>query len=199
MTSCLCQQRTFAPLDIAETDYRRIVATHGVMSGFGELVSCFRKTTSRTEDAFCGPFIQQESTQSIGRTPGVRIWWPLIILLEVAYMFKYPERNGRTDGADPWSLRQMAVYQQHNRYTGQDTWIVLMCRHRSLVWDRLVHLLRPGVPTISSTLTSPRLHEELLTCHISDWRPYMLHYEETVSQTVGVIVRVAMCSGGPDN
>ena len=44
--------------------------------------------------------------------------------LEFCYNIKYVARNGRSQG-NPWSVRQIGVYERLNMHTGQSVWIIL--------------------------------------------------------------------------
>jgi hypothetical protein len=104
--------------------------------------------------------------------------------LELAYALKYPEHNGRTDGPEPWSLRQMGVYQQYNYDKKQTTWILLHSHAESVAWQMLKRLTCGDMQSTCPHHRLSVIHDAILSSYIGNWKPFLLYYEEQVSKMV---------------
>ena len=97
----------------------------------------------------------------------------------MAFVLKYPEYNGRTDGGDPWSNRQTGVYQSFDSNTKTSLWILLNPRPQSAADSRIKGLLSGG----ADGLPHPQEQRPLvgliaLSTYILNWRAYMAFYEK---------------------
>jgi len=101
---------------------------------------------------------------------------------------KYPESNGRTDGADPWSIRQTGVYQSINPTTKSALWILLNPRHGSAANDRVKNLLNAQERISPLHCQPPLVGLVVLSTYITNWRTYLAFYEEEELRMVGSIL-----------
>ena len=105
----------------------------------------------------------------------------------MAFVLKYPEHNGRSDGADPWSIRQTCVYQKFDPSTRASLWILLNQRQHTAADSRIKSLL--DVPE-----SFPHLQQEppligliVLSTYFANWRAYMAFYEKEELRMVDTI------------
>lgn len=96
----------------------------------------------------------------------------------MALVLKYPESNGRTDGADPWSIRQTGVYQSFNIKSKSALWILLNPRHGNAADERVRHMLNAQEIMPSLRCQSPLIGLVVLSTFLINWRSYMAFYEE---------------------
>lgn len=106
---------------------------------------------------------------------------------EMTFVFKYPEHNGRSDGADPWSIRQTGVYQSFDPLTTTSLWMLLNPRQNAAADTRIREMLKkPEGP--------PRLHQQppliglvVLSTYFANWRTYMEFYEKEELKKVDLV------------
>lgn len=96
----------------------------------------------------------------------------------MTFVLKYPEHNGRSDGADPWSIRQTGVYQSFDPLTTTSLWMLLNPRRNAAADTRIRGML-------NGPEGYPQLHEQppliglvVLSTYFANWRTYMEFYEE---------------------
>ena len=101
-----------------------------------------------------------------------------LLFAEMAFVLKYPENNGRTDGADPWSIRQTGVYQSFDVTTKTSVWILINPRQNTAADNRLKDLLcsRDKFPTMEGR--KPLVGLMVLSTYFGNWRTYMAFYEK---------------------
>ena len=101
-----------------------------------------------------------------------------LLFAEMAMVLKYPENNGRTDGADPWSIRQTGVYQSFDVTTKTSIWILINPRQNTAADKRLKDLLssQDNFPAIEGQL--PLIGLMVLSTYFGNWRTYMAFYEK---------------------
>ena len=104
---------------------------------------------------------------------------------EMTFVFKYPEHNGRSDGADPWSIRQTGVYQGFDPLTRTSLWMLLNPRRNAAADTRIRGMLNDAEG-------SPQLHQQppliglvVLSTYFANWRTYMEFYEQEELRMVG--------------
>jgi hypothetical protein len=103
---------------------------------------------------------------------------------EYAYGFKYPEMNGRSDGGERWSVRQTAIYHQHNLQDQRSVWIILNARPQSLASTTVERFLK-APDAANECIQNPFTIDELLmTSHLRMWTPYIRSYERTIIDVV---------------
>ncbi len=108
--------------------------------------------------------------------------------VEMAFVFKYPEHNGRSDGADPWSIRQTCVYQCFDSSTSTSLWMLLNPRQNTAADARIKCLL-------NAPESSPHLHQQppliglvILSTYFANWRTYMAFYEKEELRMVDLVL-----------
>ena len=96
----------------------------------------------------------------------------------MAMVLKYPENNGRTDGADPWSIRQTGLYQSFDVTTKTSVWILINPRQNTAADKRVKDLLgsRERFAAIEGQL--PLVGLMVLSTYFGNWRTYMAFYEK---------------------
>lgn len=94
---------------------------------------------------------------------------------EVTFVFKYPEHKGRSDGADPWSIRQTGVYQSFDPLTTTSLWILLNPRQNAAADTRIRGMLNE--PEGSPHQQPPLIGLVVLSTYFANWRTYMEFYE----------------------
>lgn len=97
----------------------------------------------------------------------------------MAFVLKYPENNGRTDGVDPWSNRQTGVYQSFDSRTKTSLWILLNPTSQSVADIRIKDLLSAGDDGFLHIQEKrPLVGLITLSTYILNWRAYMAFYEK---------------------
>ena len=93
-------------------------------------------------------------------------------------VLKYPENNGRTDGADPWSIRQTGLYQSFDVTTKTSVWILINPRQNTAADKRVKDWLgsRERFAAIEGQL--PLVGLMVLSTYFGNWRTYMAFYEK---------------------
>ena len=102
---------------------------------------------------------------------------------------KYPENNGRTDGADPWSIRQTGVYQSFDTATKTSIWILLNPREKTAAENRIKGLLNTQDGFSDPRGQPPLLGLIVLSMYLNNWRTYMAYYEKEELRMVSSITR----------
>lgn len=102
--------------------------------------------------------------------------------LEMMYLYKYAERNQRSQG-NPWSIRQTIVYQQISR-EGSHVWIVLHPRVSSVFHTRLQNLLTQPENVKILCKNPGNLHVLLISSYTDNWRWYLEQLGEGFVHTV---------------
>jgi hypothetical protein len=103
----------------------------------------------------------------------------------MAFVLRYPESNGRTDGADPWSIRQTGVYQSFSPRTKSALWILLNPRHSNAADDRVRNLLNAHECCSPLHSQPPLVGLVVLSTFVINWRSYLAFYEEEELRMVG--------------
>ena len=96
----------------------------------------------------------------------------------MALILRYPESNGRTDGADPWSIRQTGIYQSVNTTTKSALWILLNPRIGNAAADHVEKIFDTQQRNLQLRYHQPLVGLVVLSTYIKHWRSYMAFYEE---------------------
>ena len=99
-------------------------------------------------------------------------------MAEIAFAVKYPENNGRTDGVDPWSVRQTGIYQSFDSRTKSALWILLNPRHGTVADARIRSLLNAQEHVSLVNRHQPLIGLIVISTYFANWRAYMAYYEE---------------------
>lgn len=150
---------------------RHIMIRHNVMPEFLSAVRCFHDKTSNVEQAFGG-------TSWTKCAHGLK---------EMTFVFKYPEHNGRSDGADPWSIRQTGVYQSFDPLTATSLWMLLNPRRNAAADTRIRGMLNKpdGFPHLHQQ--PPLIGLVVLSTYFANWRTYMEFYEKEELKMVDLV------------
>ena len=108
-------------------------------------------------------------------------------LAEMALTLKYPEHNGRTDGADPWSFRQTGVYQSFDVTTKTSIWLLINPRQGTAADKRLKDLLGSRENFTITEGQLPLIGLMVLSTYFGNWRTYMAFYEKEELRVVSQI------------
>ena len=102
----------------------------------------------------------------------------LTTLTEVCYKIQYVERNGR-DRGDPWSLRQVGIYQKLSSESGRSIWI--FTRLPDILRVRLQQNLIEAAGRDQSPM---KFHAVLITVLGRNWAAYI---EDLYSQLADLV------------
>jgi len=104
------------------------------------------------------------------------------------YSFKYPEMNDRIDRGERWSIRQTAVYHQHNLREQRCVWILLNARPQSLA-SAIVKKSLKAPDAMNECIRNPFTIDELLiTSHLRMWTQYIRSYERIIIDLVSATI-----------
>jgi hypothetical protein len=96
--------------------------------------------------------------------------------------------NGRSDGGERWSIRQTAIYHQHNLQDQRCVWVILNARPQSLASATVEKFLKTP-DAVDECVQNPFTIDELLmTSHLRMWTPYIRSYERTIIDVVSRLV-----------
>jgi hypothetical protein len=116
------------------------------------------------------------------------------IILECAYGFRYAKLNGRfaaingNPDYDPWSIRQVAVYQQYNSTHDRNTFLIVAPA------DELRQIVEQEVLNTTKRrqrLNPFRLHLIVLQALQENWRLYIRDLEITLKKQVISLVLIS--------
>lgn len=106
---------------------------------------------------------------NIDLAENANVLFPEADLSECAYCLRYVELNGRTNTAEPWSLRQIGVYQRHNESRGM-TWIFVATRDW-MEQDIASFIQKAGKS--KKTIEPQELHCILVNQSLAGWAWYL--------------------------
>ena len=96
----------------------------------------------------------------------------------MTFILKYPENNGRSDGANPWSNRQTGVYQSFDSETQTTLWILLNPKAQSAADNRIKDLFSAGADGFLRLQGQrPLVGLIVLSSYMLNWRTYMAFHE----------------------
>ena len=158
----ICQKNSWASLDMCQATLHLIMEQHQIMPEFLNVVQCFQDRSSDGEQAFGGTSWKRCMRNS----------------KEIVFVMKYPESNGRTDGADPWSIRQTGIYQSFQSLSRTSIWILLHPRYNSVADARLKSILNSPGTSGCSDRQPLLLGLIVISVYFVNWRAYMAYLEE---------------------
>ena len=107
-----------------------------------------------------------------------------MIIIELCYNIRFFQRNGRTTG-DPWSLRQVGVYQKHNGPRRCSVWIFISVGDTPQ--KALETAKKPGVFDFGqSPINSSMFHGILLKTTAHEWQDYL----QSLNAQLDLLVRI---------
>ncbi|KAF2682038.1 hypothetical protein K458DRAFT_433038 [Lentithecium fluviatile CBS 122367] len=170
------QSYTWSRLCISEEHFRRLFTRLGVHPGFLDVVFLFREKLGPVEEGFSSAFvdISPPAVHDIqaGTTQGCSY--------HIGYNIKYVARHGRALPNDPFSIREVGVYQYFSSDTQQSNWVLLQAS------DRINDRLRRAFQSCDDTLPKMQflLHSIILLDGSEDWREYMIYLEDEFTKLV---------------
>ncbi|PQE24618.1 Mg2+ transporter -like Zinc transport protein [Rutstroemia sp. NJR-2017a BVV2] len=191
--SFLDQSYTWSRLQICEEHFRKLCTCLEVHPDFLAIVYLFCEKVRPVEESFSRFFINYSNQQDPGlMSQGFdcsmlsflsSISYDLI-QVGIGYNIKYVSRHGRKFPKDPFSIREVGVYQQFSSGSQTNSWVILQAP--APLQDRLRRALG------NSNNTAPgqqfQLHPMILLCVSEDWRDYLSYLEEEFSLLVGLSV-----------
>lgn len=104
--------------------------------------------------------------------------------LEICYNLPYMAQNGR-DRGDPWSLRQVGVYQRFCFEHRRSIWIFLQLSQQTRAW--LIKMLdRDGASRAEEH--SMVFHLVILSITSRGWNDYLEHLDALLAEYVSILV-----------
>jgi hypothetical protein len=101
-------------------------------------------------------------------------------LTEICYKIQYVERNGRNRG-DPWSLRQVGIYQKSSFESGRSIWI--FAQLPNILRARLQQTLREAAEQDQSPM---KFHAILFSVIGRNWTAYIEDLYSQVAELVSL-------------
>jgi hypothetical protein len=160
---------------------------------FLSIVYLFCEKVRPVEESFSGFFVNYSSQQDPeSMSPGFdysifsfsSFMTYELIRLGVGYNIKYVSRHGRRCPKDPFSIREVGVYQSFSSQKQRSSWVVLQAP--TLLQGRLRRAFG------NSNDTTPeqqfQLHPMILLCVSEDWRDCLSFLEEELSLLVSLSV-----------
>ena len=95
------------------------------------------------------------------------------LIQEMTFVLKYPESNGRIDGADPWSIRQTGVNQKFYPSLKTSLWILLHLRQKTAANARIENLLNSQGKHLSLQGQPVLLGLIVFPVYFTNWRAFM--------------------------
>jgi hypothetical protein len=107
---------------------------------------------------------------------------------EFCYLVRYPEKHGR-NLSNPWSMRQLAVFQTYNCRTKTSSWIFLQCPQplQKLFLDAAMMNGNQSL-LVSAGEPNAALLEFILIRTSAKWRDYVNDFEAEIT----VLVRIPL-------
>jgi hypothetical protein len=99
---------------------------------------------------------------------------------DIGYNIKYVAKHGRAFPKDPFSIREVGVYQHFSSSTQKCNWVFLQAS------DQLKDRLSRAFQSYSDTRPAQQflLHSMILLDISEDWREYLIYLEEEFSKVV---------------
>lgn len=166
------QKNSWAGLEISRSMLEALIRTHEMIPEILEVVRCFQDKTCNVEEAYSGASWHRTTSNK----------------REMAFVVKYPENNARTDGADPWSIRQTGVYQSFDVTTKTSVWILINPRHNTTAEKRLKDLLSSEEKLSTMEGQLPLVGLMALSTYFGNWRTYMAFYEKEELRMSGKVI-----------
>jgi hypothetical protein len=106
----------------------------------------------------------------------------------LALVLKYPEHNGRIDGADPWSMRQTGIYQSYDTTNRTSVCVLLNPKENTAAENRMKKVFDAEDGLSDANGQPPLLGLIVLSTYLNNWRTYMAYYEREELRMVGSMV-----------
>jgi hypothetical protein len=107
--------------------------------------------------------------------------------IDVTYLYKYAEeRDGNK--SDPWVIRQIGIYHQHDRQKDRSIIIVLSHSPDSKFVKHLKRSLSVASKRDLLVKNPLLLHASLVSHHLPNWKGYLEYYEKILLETVSYCI-----------
>jgi len=116
----------------------------------------------------------QRSSNSLGGCYS----WQNGSVSETCYLLKIVEQHGRVELEEPWSIRQLGVYHQHDADSGNDTFILLN------PMGSFQERLRDVKLSLERHLSPRDIHHLALSHSVWQWRWYLTFWEEQLERLI---------------
>lgn len=143
---------------------KEIMLCHNMSDHFLDIVSSFYNRSLGVEEAFAIPYQRFTQRDHDGIAAILVKKSRLTTFVELMYVLKYPELNGRST-TEPWSIRQSAIYHQMDRANLRSTIILVSSQPETIARDRLMRWLNnaSSLETVRTQAATP--HILLLSAH----------------------------------
>ncbi|KAF2739367.1 hypothetical protein EJ04DRAFT_549088 [Polyplosphaeria fusca] len=153
------QQSSWGKLGISLECALKLFTTLQVFPGFIDILRAFGQKSSAIDESYGGFSFQENELSHVA---------------ECAYTVKFPEEHGRDEPRDPWSVRQMGVYQQRTKDSGGTT--IVLNPSKSFL-RRLKRVSSRPAP-----LTPWEIQVMALSASMEKWRWYISELEARVTE-----------------
>ncbi|RYO26177.1 hypothetical protein AA0111_g8172 [Alternaria arborescens] len=170
------QSYTWSRLCISEEYFRRLFTQMAVHPNFVDVVRLFCEKTGPVEEGFSSLFMNMSEGDLSGNhsAPGRDCSY------NIGYNIKYVAKHGRRYPTDPFSIREIGVYQHFSSSDQRCQWIFLQAP------DHLKDRLRSNLQCFDDNPPMRQVlqHSMLLLEVSEDWREYLVYLEEEFSKIV---------------
>lgn len=172
----LHQSYTWSRLEICEEHFRKLFTCLKVDPNFLDIVHLFCEKVRPVEEGFNG-FFFNHSDQLLKGNPTVN---NMDSSYSIGYNVKYVAQHGRTAPKDPFSIREVGIYQHYSSLTQKCSWVFLQAS------EQLQDRLKRNFQCCDDTAPSNQLllHSMILLSLSEDWRDYLVYLEEEFSMLV---------------
>jgi hypothetical protein len=102
------------------------------------------------------------------------------LVTDIGYNVKYAAKHGRVLPKDPFSIREVGVYQHFSSSSQKCNWVVLQASEQ--LKCRLINAFQDCDNTVTSRQFL--LHSMILLDVSEDWREYLIYLEDEFSKLV---------------
>ncbi|PVH75485.1 hypothetical protein DL98DRAFT_536503 [Cadophora sp. DSE1049] len=172
----LNQSYTWSRLQICEEHFRKLFTCLKVHPDFLDIVQVFGEKVRPLEESFNGFFSNcfDQNTRGNPTSNGQNTGY------NIGYNIKYVARHGRKAPRDPFSVREVGVYQEYSSVTQKSSWVFLQAS------EQLQEQLRRTFQSVDDTSPPYQfiIHSMILLRVSEDWRDYLNYLEEEFSMLV---------------
>ncbi|KAL2064451.1 hypothetical protein VTL71DRAFT_4945 [Oculimacula yallundae] len=165
------QSFSWSRLQICEEHFRKLFTYLKIHPDFLEVVRLFCQKVRPAEESFNTFFFNLYGSPQLSSHRQS---------YNIGYNVKYVSRHGRKFPKDPFSLREVGVYQQFSSITQTCDWVILQAPPQ--LQERLRCAF--GISTETVPAQQHQLHPLILLCVSEDWREYLDYLEEEFSLLV---------------
>jgi len=155
------QRFSWDRLAISEHALRRLISYFKIFPAFLEVLCAFGRRSQRSSNSLGGCYSWQNGSVS-----------------ETSYLLKMIEQHGRVELEEPWSIRQLGVYHQHDADSGNDTFILLN------PMGSFQERLRDVKLSLERHLSPRDIHHLALSHSVWQWRWYLTFWEEQLERLI---------------